>query len=227
MKKRFTSLLLFSLLFIQFHANGQTGPISTVFFGGHISTQGLGLEVKVAPLPEYAIRVGASILPIHFNSIYSIRSQPTDLNLKADFANAHLMFDLHPFLKEEGLSQKVVVTIGGAYFWKAGGDAIVTYRGIYNYGDIPLTSNELGELHGSVRWNKIAPYAGFGFENALSAHRFNISFAIGTYFMGAPDVTLTGTKLLVKNQSNEEQFRENMSYYRFLPVIQVNLNFGL
>ncbi|WP_432710383.1 hypothetical protein [Pedobacter sp.] len=226
MKKTFTLLVLSFILLMGVQVNAQSDN-TRLYLSAHASTQGLGLEFKVKPKPDYGIRVGASILPVEHGGIYSVRSEPTDLDLKVNLKNAHIMFDWHPFLKETSFSRKVVATVGAGYFWEAKGDAVVSYRGTYNYGDIQIPSNELGELYGSVQWNKVAPYLGIGFENALPTKKFNVGFAVGTYYMGAPDATLTGTKFLTKNVSNQEQFKENMSYYQFLPVVQINLNFAL
>jgi hypothetical protein len=234
MKRRFTFLFLSFFLLLGVQANAQETNMQIdsalrpkAYISAHVSTQGLGLELKLSPKPEYNIRVGASILPFEFNTVYTVSSQPTDVDMKADFANAHLMFDWHPFLNENSLSRKVVITAGAAYFWKAQGDAVVSYRGVYNYGDIQIPSEDLGQLFGTVKWNKVAPYLGFGFENAFPSRKFNIGFAVGAYYMGAPDVSLTGTKFLVRNNANEAQFRDNMSYYQVMPVVQINLNFAL
>lgn len=233
MKKTITILSL-TLLFASFmRVNAQSSSTtdstsrSKVTLSATIATQGVGLDVKFAPIPQFAVRVGASILPIKGGGVYKVRSEPTDVDFDAKFANAHLMFDWHPFLKETGLSRKVVVTAGAGYFWEAKGDVVVSYRGTYKYGDILIPSSDLGQLYGSVEWKKVAPYLGFGFENVFPSNKFNVGFAVGTYYMGKPDATLTGTNYLSQNSSNQQQLQKNMSYYRFMPVLQVNLNFGL
>jgi len=233
MKKTITILSLSLLLAFGTRVNAQSSVTtdstnrSKVTLSATIATQGVGLDVKFAPIPQFAVRVGASILPIKGGGVYKVRSEPTDVDFDVKFANAHVMFDWHPFLKETGLSRKVVVTAGAGYFWEAKGDAVVSYRGTYRYGDIYIPSEDLGQLYGSVEWNKVAPYLGFGFENVFPSKKFNVGFAIGTYYLGEPKATLTGTNYLSQNTSNQQQLQKNMSYYRFLPVLQVNLNFGL
>ncbi|MHA4894220.1 hypothetical protein ACXZ1K_05655 [Pedobacter sp. PWIIR3] len=233
MKRTITILSLSILLTICTQLNAQsTATIDSasrpkVTVSATIATQGVGLDLKYAPKPVFAVRVGASILPISGQGVYKVRSEPTDVDFDADFANAHLMLDFHPFLKEKGLSKKVVVTAGAGYFWKAQGDVVVSYRGTYKYGDILIPSSDLGQLIGGVKWDKVAPYLGFGFENVFPKNAFNIGFAVGTYYMGEPKATLTGTNYLTLNTSNQAQLQKNMSYYRFLPVVQINLNFGL
>lgn len=233
MKKTITILSLTLLLASFTRVNAQSAATtdstnrSKVTLSATIATQGVGLDVKFAPIPQFAVRVGASILPIKGGGVYKVRSEPTDVDFDVKFANAHLMFDWHPFLKETGLSRKVVVTAGAGYFWEAKGDVVVSYRGTYKYGDILIPSSDLGQLYGSVEWNKVAPYLGFGFENVFPSKKFNVGFAVGTYYLGKPDAKLTGTNYLSQNSSNQQQLQKNMSYYRFMPVLQVNLNFGL
>jgi hypothetical protein len=233
MKKTTTILSLFLLFAVLTQVNAQSVNTtdsdhrSKVTLSVTAATQGVGLDVKFAPTPQFAVRVGASILPISGGGVYKVRSEPTDVDFDVNFANAHLMFDWHPFLKETGLSRKVVVTAGAGYFWEAKGDVVVSYRGTYKYGDILIPSSDLGQLYGSVEWKKVAPYLGFGFENVFPSKKFNVGFAVGTYYLGEPDATLTGTNYLSQNSSNSEQLQKNMSYYRFMPVLQVNLNFGL
>jgi hypothetical protein len=234
MERRFTILIVAALMLVGVRVNAQQDTTavdstkrSIYYASAHASTQGIGLEFKYSPEAQFNFRAGFSMLPLKTDGVYSVKSEPTDINLKAEFSNAHLMFDWHPFIKTQNFASKLILTAGAGYFWKAKGDAVISYRGTYNYGDMPISSEELGQLIGAVKWNKVAPYAGFGFENAFPKHKFNMGFALGTYYMGKPDVHLTGTKLLTKNNQNEEQLRKNMSGYRFLPVLQINFNYSL
>ncbi|WP_256003373.1 hypothetical protein [Pedobacter deserti] len=239
MKVKLTNLCLGLLLLTGFGVQAQESseqdmrtPVdsaarSKYYISAHIATQGVGLELKYAPTPAFAVRGGASILPVKGDFVYSVGTQPTSVDFDVDFGNAHVMFDWHPFLAETSLSRKIVVTAGAGYFWKAEGDAVVSYKGTYKYGDILIPSDDLGQLTGTVEWNNVAPYLGFGFDHVFPRNKFNVGFAIGTYYLGKPDVTLTGSKMLAYNSENEAQFRENMSHYRFMPVLQINFNFAL
>jgi len=200
---------------------------SSLFISPHVSTQGLGLELKFAPQPGMNFRTGASILDFHFNTDYTVREQPADAAVNVDLANAHLMFDVHPFIKSNSFAQKFLLSAGAAYFWKDGGNALATYPGDYTYEVFTIPSEMVGELYGEVHWNKISPYFGLGFENPLPKKRINVGFALGAYYFGQPDVEVTGTKFLEDTESDEAEFREHVSRYRFLPVVQINLNIGL
>ena len=199
---------------------------SSFFISPHVSTQGLGLEFKFAPQPGFNLRSGASVLDFSFNTRYTMRSAPANAKVEVDLANAHLLFDVHPFIKSNSFAQKFLLSAGAAYFWKDGGNALATYSGDYIFEDYTVPSDMIGELSGVVRWKKIAPYFGMGFENPLPKRRVNIGFALGAYYIGKPDVEVTGTKFLEDAESDEVEFREHVSRYPFLPVLQINLNIG-
>ncbi|MEJ5961349.1 hypothetical protein [Pedobacter immunditicola] len=200
---------------------------SSFFISPHVATQGLGLEFKFAPQPGLNFRAGASVLKFQFNTDYTVRAQPANAEVDVDLANAHLMLDVHPFIKSDSFAQKFLLSAGAAYFWKDGGNALATYPGDYIYEGFTIPSEMVGELYGEVRGNKIAPYFGLGFENPLPKKRVNIGFALGAYYIGKPDVDVTGTKFLEDTESDEAEFRDNVSRFRFLPVLQINLNFAL
>jgi hypothetical protein len=221
--RKFIYAVVCYLFFILSPVKGQ----QNVYLSAHLSTQGPGLEVKYVPQPGFNLRAGASMLPVSFSTSYTVRSRPADAEVDVDLANAHFMVDWHPFIKSDSFSNKILLTTGAGYFWKSRGDAVVTYDGTFQYDDVEIPANEVGELYGSIQWNKFAPYLGIGFENPRPKKRVNVGFAIGTYYMGEPDVEVTGTKYLTDTESDEQELRENVSPYQFLPVVQVNLNFRL
>ena len=99
MKRTITILSLSLLLALGTQVSAQsTATIdsaarSKVTISATIATQGVGLDLKYAPTPQFAVRVGASILPISGGGVYKVRSEPTDVDFDVNFANAHLMFD--------------------------------------------------------------------------------------------------------------------------------------
>ncbi|SEA66491.1 hypothetical protein [Pedobacter hartonius] len=228
-KFTFLSLILLTFAVNEIQAQNRTpyGDFPNVSVSATAGTQGIGADVKVNLSQPFGVRAGVSILPFNWQTVYTGRSEPTNLKLDADFANAHLMFDWHPSTDHDNILDKFILTVGGAYWWKDKGTAVITYNGIYKYGDIEIPSDQLGELQGKVQWNKVTPYIGVGLDDIFSARTFDFGFSIGTYYMGKPDASLTGTKLLAANTSNSEQFAKNLSYYRFLPVVQLNFNIHL
>ena len=221
--RKFICAVLFTPFFILSSVKAQ----QNVYLSAHLSTQGPGLEVKYVPQPGFNLRAGASMLPLSFNTSYTVQSRPADAAVDVEVANAHFMFDWHPFIKSESFSNKILLSTGAAYFWKSRGDAVVTYDGTFEFDDVEIPANEVGELYGNIQWNKFAPYFGLGIENPRPKKRVNVGFAIGAYYMGEPSVEVTGTKYLTDTERDEQELRENVSPYQFLPVVQVNLNIRL
>lgn len=216
------------LILVAFAAwTAQAQAQQNLYISGHLSTQGPGLELKYSPQPGINLRTGLSMLSLHFNTSYTVRNEPADTEVDVDLANAHLLFDWHPFIASESFSRKLLLTAGAAYFWKDRGEALAKYRGAYVENGIEIPEGEVGELYGTVQWKKFAPYLGIGFENPAPKKRVNVGFAIGTYYMGKPDVEVTGTKFLSDTENDEREFRETVAHYRWLPVVQVNLNVRL
>lgn len=221
MKKNITLITLSLLGMLSRPVSAQRTTVSAT-----AGTQGFGLDVKYAPVPDYGIRAGFDILPFKTSFAFTTQSTPSDVDLKAEFQNAHLMVDWHPFRSAAGL-RKFLLSAGAGYFWKSQGTAVITPKQSYKYGDIVIGPGDAGELTGELNWKKFAPYAGLGFESALPRSRFNIGFALGAYYLGRPETSLVGSKLIAVDQANQDQLNSNMKDYRFLPVVQLNLNYTL
>lgn len=225
MKRKLLMLTLAVILMSAVKMKAQNG--STTVLSATAGTQGVGLDLKYSKNPKYVFKAGSSVVPIKANVVTKISNEPTEVDVDGDFANAHVMFDWHPFGNSTSFSRKILFSAGGAYWWKRGGKATITYQGTFKYGDILIPSEDLGELIGDVKWNKVTPYLGTGIESVVSKNRFSLGFNLGVYYMGKPEASLTGTKLLAANNASSAQFQKNMDDYRFLPVLQLNLNFRL
>ena len=221
MRKNHIIPILAFVVLLDSSVKAQTKTISA-----SLGTQGAGLEFKYAPAADYGLHAGFSILPFKTGFAYTAQSTPSDVDLKVDFQNAHLIFDWHPFVSSKGFSS-FLLSGGAGYFWKNTGTAVITTRETYKYGDIIITPESAGQLIGKVSWTRISPYFGIGFENPRPSKRFNLGFAAGVYYLGKPKTTLTGTKLISVDDKNNEQFSRNLDSYRFLPVLQLNLNYSL
>lgn len=192
----------------------------------NLGTQGVGAEYRYSPEPSYSVHGGVSILPFNTNFTFTTQSTPSEVDMKVNFQNVHALFDWHPFRNQYGY-RDFLLSAGAGYFWKNGGTAVITSTETYKYGDISIPGSEAGQLNGKVSWKKIAPYFGIGFENPQPEKKFNLGFALGVYYLGQPNTNLTGTNLVSVNEANQAQFNQNLHNYRFLPVIQLNLNYSL
>ena len=195
-------------------------PISVQVIAG---TQGLGADLRYGVTPKLGVRLGASTsTSIKVNDAIKFSGFDASNTLKAQMSNVHLLGDYAPFKTN---AFRLVAGLG--YLFQAGGGLQFFPNGSYNYGDLTLTGEEVGQLDIDLSWKGIAPYLGLGLFKSVPQRMFNINLDLGTYFLKAPQSTVVGTKLLSENQQLEGQLEKNMESYRFLPVIQLNFNFKI
>jgi hypothetical protein len=190
-------------------------------------TQGVGADFTLRINHHFNVRLGLSVLP---NASYTMKDVKmgqinTDVNIASrNFSNFHTYFDYFPF-KSSGFH----LTVGYALTAESTGDATVTPKGTYSYNDYPLTLDQIGEGYGNITWESgISPYFGGGFLfGANKNKKFHVSLDLGTYYLPKPYASISGTKLLSQNSQNSAQFQENMSEYRWWPVLQLGLSYKL
>jgi len=96
----------------------------------------------------------------------------------------------------------------------------------YFYGDIEVPYYLIGEVDTHIKWNEtIAPYLGLALTDIWIDNRFGLDVGLGGYYLSAPSVQLTGTKLLEYNQTNGPIIERNIKNYRFLPQLQLGVNY--
>jgi hypothetical protein len=186
----------------------------------HGGTQGFGIAARYNFLPKVAARLGGSYGAVKINDGFSFDNLSTDNKIEANFSNVHL------YGEYSALSWLRIVA-GAAYLFKADGKVEMTPNESVTQDGITLEPSEIGMLTTRITYKKFAPYLGLGFGRGLPQHRFNVNFDLGFYYLSAPHVTMTGTEYLEGNDQNGPILTENMKNYRFLPVLQLNLNFKL
>jgi len=190
----------------------------TVFAG----TQGFGADIRYGVLPKLSLRLGAGVTPVNAPNAFQLNDFNSAIGLKVNFTNAHLLADFQPF-HTSGLR----LVFGAGYFIKARTDADITPKQSEQYGNVTLTPDQLGNLKISASWQGIAPYLGLGLFRVFPRRIFNINIDLGTYYLTAPKTTIIATGALQPNEQNNDQLQQNMSSYRWLPVLQFNFNFKL
>ena len=187
-------------------------------------TTGIGVELKRMMTRNLNLRLGYSFLP----KISVVRASTTDFdnntNVDGNFSNVHLLAEYAPF-KNVG----VHLVGGAAYILELKTDINQVPTGNYSYGDITFTPEEIGTIHTVADWKGFAWYGGVSFFKIVPKKRFNITLDLGTYYLSQPKTSITATNLLAQNASENNQihWHENISQYRWLPVLQLNFNFKL
>ena len=185
-------------------------------------TTGIGVELKRIMARNLNLRLGYSFLL----KISVVRASTTDFdnntNVDGNFSNVHLLAEYAPF-KKVG----VHLVGGAAYILQLKTDINQVPTGNYNYGSITFTPDEIGTIHTVADWKGLAWYGGVSFFKLVPKKRFNITLDLGTYYLSQPKTSITATNMLSQNASENNQihWHENISQYRWLPVLQLNFNF--
>lgn len=191
--------------------------------GLQAGSQGIGAEAAVPLGRRFNLRAGVSILPLRGSQV---RSFGNDLNYDAsagiDFQNYHAFADWQAFPRSVSLLNKLVVSLGGAYFYKGRADGRAVLANDYRYGDLILSPEDVGDVSARADWTGPAAYGGFGLTNLPVGKRFGFGVHLGVFYLGSPDVQVSGTGLLAANSSQEPVIRRNLKDYRWLPNLQFN-----
>jgi len=220
--KNYLFLIIFGLLF--FNGYSQNEEISkkekknalAVSFG----SPGFGIQ--------YARKLGGHINLVaayHFLSVENYEINDLDIsgepvNIIANIENAiiDLGFEYLPFKKS---SFNLHAGIG--ILSETNLQALFTYTEGFDYGDINLSTDDIGEIDANVTWEGIAPYVGIGFGRAIPKKRLGLSLKMGSYITSEPTVNLTATNLLSNTSNQEENLTEAFSTFKFIPRVQLKL----
>ncbi|MCK5591624.1 MAG: hypothetical protein KAI72_06690, partial [Candidatus Pacebacteria bacterium] len=90
------------------------------------------------------------------------------------------------------------------------------------------TSEELGNLKANIKFNKVAPYIGLGFGNPTAGDSgFGFTFDLGTMYQGGAVVDLTADGLLAPTAAEDQErlIEDNLSWFKWFPVISLGLTY--
>lgn len=219
--------LIISLLIFSANAFGQShNPSDSTLndnhyiFGIHTGTSGFGLNFKYNFLNHSSIRFGASVIPLSYSTVQNLGSN-FQIDAKASYNNLHLFYEYQILKKRKGIK----LVLGSAYFTNAITRVKLTPQEGFDAGITTLTAEEIGNLTISIDSKGFAPYLGLGIGKTISNKRFNLNFDLGSYYLTRPTAKADGTKLLSDNEAIGTILTENLKDYRWLPVIQLNLNY--
>ncbi len=184
------------------------------------STLGGGLEIARNLSPHFNLRLRGNILSIK-DFVQEIEVDDANLNVTAD--TRFLEFDLSlEYLPFQTSSFKVIG--GAAHFSDGKTNALATYDGIFEYGEIILGPEEIGDLELTLDYNGFAPYLGLGFGRAVPKNKFGVSFEAGSFYLPEPKVDITATGMLAPTANQAVSLQEDIRDYRWFPFLNLRLS---
>ena len=206
-------------------ALADTGDVA---IGVKCSTLGLGAEVNVGLTPNLNIRSGYNAFTHKGQSTRSNITYDYDLKLRS----IPILLDWHPLGDDSGFRLSTGVLVNKNNIQGIG--HVLTGAG-YSISDGWYSTENIGTLTGSVDFNTLAPYLGFGWGNPFHAKSgFSVSFDVGVAFQGDPNISLVANGPIASDQSfqvdleqEKQSIRDEAGELRFYPVISFGLIYTL
>jgi hypothetical protein len=180
-----------------------------------VSTLGVSLEGIRSLSEDFNARIGFS----YFS--YSLDGGSDDYNYDASLQllSFSILGDWFPFQNALRLTGGIVVNLNE-------GDLKMNPKKSYTVGGTEYTPEMLGGMTGIINFNKVAPYLGFGIGNPVSGSSgLSFSFDLGAIYQGSPNVDLKASGLLTPSGEQGPLIEENLSWFKFYPVLSFGLSY--
>jgi len=179
-----------------------------------VGTLGLGLEATTNIVPLFAnVRLQGN----GFNYNTTITDTNVTYDAKLKLATVGLLADIYPF------SGKFRITAGAYY---NGNKLTMNARTLGNVviGNTTYTSPTVNT---TVDFNKLAPYAGIGWGDAVSAgSSVGFSLELGVMYMGKPQTSIVAPGVSAADIAIEKrQLDDALKNMRLYPVVSAGVNF--
>ena len=194
--------------------------------GPSISSLGIGAEAGYRLNDNFGFRGGAN----YFQWSGSRKIEDIDYDVDLTLASGGLVADYYPFSGGFRLSGGARIN-GNKVDLKATPGASVQV----DVGGSTYTGAELGRLDGDVKFNRIAPYIGLGYEANVSKS-FSISFDAGALWQGKPKVGLRANpgagvppadaaRISADVERERQDIEDDLKAFQFYPVLSITAKY--
>lgn len=203
---------------------------SSAGFAARASTMGLGGEFAYPIGKKVNLRAG--LYGFTHDRVETVDN--IDYGLKANLFNAGVMMDYYPWAGIFHFST-------GVFYSNNKVDAEGQSGQNFEIGDRIYTPDEVGTMYGTVKANKVAPYAGLGWGKTTSGEgRVKFLFDVGVLLHGTPKVVLNSDipadsplnldpAQRAEFDANLDQeiasFQQDIASYKIYPVVSFGIGF--
>jgi len=204
----------------------QTNKMSIQLQGG---TNGFGAGVRYQVLEKLAVRLNGTFFSYKMNDPLKGRN----INLAAlgdykdDIKYVQGSVSQVGLLGEYSILPILRVVAGGAVLNNTEVDGYLKPSKGIDVGNLSITPEQIGDLKAQVSYNGFAPYIGLGLGRSTPSKRFGVNVDLGSYYMSPAKVNIDATKMLAPNKQQESTLENNLSSFRWMPTIQLNLNYRI
>lgn len=185
------------------------------------STLGIGGEFTTSITPN---KLNARLQINGFNYSKTINSAQVTYHSKLKLLSVGAIADYYPFSGKFRIS-------GGLYYNgnKFSLTAKPTAAGTFTFNGTTYTTAQVGTANATVDFNKLAPYVGFGWGNAVSdGNPFGMSLEIGALYQGKPKSSITTSKsvpgLSTDLATAKRDLDNSLNNFKLYPVVALGIN---
>ena len=189
-------------------------------------TTGIGIELTTPLLANLNLRAGIS----GYNYSTSTSKSDIDYDFDLKLMTINLLADYYPF-KSSQFRITGGVTYNGNKLDMTGKP---TSSGTYTFNNVSYTTSQVSSVDATVDFNKVAPYIGIGWGDAVQKAGWNFTADAGVMFQGTPNsditvnTTLTGAAkdtLLANVNAEQSQLDDDLSAFKYYPVLTVGVSY--
>ena len=189
---------------------------------GHAGTLGFGVDVSLGLTGPFALRAGASIMPLEPSY------EMDDVEYTVAFASPYYMglLDIYPTGSGFRLS-------GGAVYFTRDHELSARLIQPAEIGGQTYSPQDVGTLTGVFDTREIAPYVGIGFGRPGGRRGVGLALDLGVAIQGSPDVRLVASgpvssvpSFQVNLAREELNIEDDARPFRFYPVLSLGLVVG-
>jgi hypothetical protein len=224
MKRKSPGVLITAILVFSFAAlaMGQEKPGSGWAVDVKAGTFGIGGELSRSIVPRVLnLRVGASFFPYSTD----LDEEGVNYNAKLKLGAIPIALDVFPLKNWLRLSSGVAINLTEV---TATADSI---GGTIDLGGTTYDLSSLGQVKGKIKFNRVSPYFGLGFNNPIkkSGH-WGFFTDLGVMYHGNPKASMTATNQsipgLQQNIDKEVQdINQDLEGFSWYPVIQFGMSY--
>jgi len=186
-----------------------------------VGTLGIGADLSRSIIPRVLnLRAGGSF----FSYSTDLSTEGIDYSAELKLGAVPIAVDVFPFKNWFRLGGGVIINLNEAH---GTGDPST---GTVTIGDGEYTSQDIGQVDAKVKFNRAAPYFGFGFNNPIKRYgHFGFFVDLGFMYHGTPVASMTTTKIVpgLQTEIDKEiqEINEDIKDFKFFPVVQMGLSY--
>ena len=221
MKNRITISLCLFLLFLlipMLQAEAQRNYA----VGLKAGTAGIGLEASVSITEKLNGRLAGAYFGYNTDGLITDMDPNITYAASASVLSIGALADYYPFKRLLSLS-------AGVYYLDFEMDGDGTPAESYTIDRRTFSPERIGRLSAKMNYgSKIAPYAGIGLGNPVSAGSpLTFKLELGAMYTSSPKVQMEGEGMIAPTANQDRKLEDGMSDFNFYPVLNLGLSYRL